>query len=111
VKENRLRASAALLDGGRFNFHIRQRSNWKSLPLMGAVIDTGPVGLQMTRCSLESPDEFRRKYEEAEEGQPVPLQLRVDEPSYFVPPKMLESESEEEFGSLEVEPSNPRLPE
>ena len=62
VKEKRLRESVAVLEGGQFDLQIRQRSNWKFLPLMGVVVDTGPVGLQMTKCSLESPDAFQKEY-------------------------------------------------
>jgi hypothetical protein len=85
IKEEAHRENVAMMNAAPFNLTIRQRSAWKALSLMGVMIDTGLIGLHMTECSLESVEDFQRDYEAAEEGEPVPLKLRISGPCQFLP--------------------------
>ena len=78
---------------------------------MGLSLDTGLLSLSMTECLLASLEDFQRDYEAAEEGEPVPLKLRISGPCRFLSPSILQSDTNDQDTTLHVQFPVPNLEE
>jgi hypothetical protein len=79
-----------LLNGTQpFYLKLLQPSPWKILKLFGTEIDTGPVIIELTDCSLKSPDEALASFDRTAIGSAFRLDFVVNGPCRFLPPSSM----------------------
>jgi hypothetical protein len=75
-----------------FNLHLTQPNAWRTFTLFDTNIETGPVSIGLTKCSLKFPGKLLDTYGRTAVRRPFRMEFRVNGPCRFIPPSPSEPE-------------------